>query len=141
MKQLSDIKCKNANGTAYNRTKYLKQRVGMMQQWSDYLDNLMAFWYFIFIIVFYCYGGGIDYYISPNLYILYTDYVFFNQYAIPYSHYGYCVFWQFTPIVFNQNSSQKYLISRINAIAFILRSKVWLRADDSGFIFYMISVL
>ena len=43
MTLLSDIKCKNANGTAYNRTKYLKQRVVMMQQWSDYLDNLMAF--------------------------------------------------------------------------------------------------
>ena len=35
-------KTKDANGTAYNRTKYLKQRVVMMQQWSDYLDNLMA---------------------------------------------------------------------------------------------------
>ena len=33
---------KDANGRAYNRTKYLKQRVVMMQQWSDYLDNLMA---------------------------------------------------------------------------------------------------
>ena len=33
---------KDANGTAYNRTKYLKQRVGMMQQWSDYLDNLVS---------------------------------------------------------------------------------------------------
>ena len=44
-------------------------------------------------------------------------------------------------IVFNQDSYQKQLISRINAKASILRSKVWLRADDSGFIFYMISVL
>ena len=33
---------KDANGTAYNRTKYLKQRVGMMQQWSDYLDKLVS---------------------------------------------------------------------------------------------------
>ena len=33
---------KDANGRAYNRTKYLTQRVSMMQQWSDYLDNLMA---------------------------------------------------------------------------------------------------
>lgn len=35
-------KTRDSNGTAYNRTKYLKQRVVMMQQWSDYLDNLMA---------------------------------------------------------------------------------------------------
>ncbi len=27
-------------GTAYNRTKFLKQRKSMMQQWADYLDNL-----------------------------------------------------------------------------------------------------
>lgn len=31
---------KDANGTAYNRTKHLKQRVEMMQQWADYLDRL-----------------------------------------------------------------------------------------------------
>lgn len=29
-------------GTAYNRTKYLKQRREMMQQWADYLDKLKA---------------------------------------------------------------------------------------------------
>jgi hypothetical protein len=27
-------------GTAYNRTKYLKQRRAMMQLWADYLDRL-----------------------------------------------------------------------------------------------------
>ena len=31
---------KDANGRAYNRTTYLKQRKEMMQKWSDYLDNL-----------------------------------------------------------------------------------------------------
>jgi integrase len=31
---------KDANGTAYNRTKYLKHRTLMMQQWADYLDRL-----------------------------------------------------------------------------------------------------
>lgn len=31
---------KDANGRAYNRTKYLKQRTAMMQQWADYLDRL-----------------------------------------------------------------------------------------------------
>lgn len=31
---------KDANGRAYNRTQYLKQRVPMMQQWADYLDAL-----------------------------------------------------------------------------------------------------
>lgn len=31
---------KDANGRAYNRTQYLKQRVQMMQQWADYLDDL-----------------------------------------------------------------------------------------------------
>ena len=31
---------KDANGRAYNRTQYLKQRVPMMQQWADYLDTL-----------------------------------------------------------------------------------------------------
>jgi integrase len=30
----------DANGTAYNRTKFLKERKVMMQQWSDYLDSL-----------------------------------------------------------------------------------------------------
>ena len=29
-------------GTAYNRTKFLKQRREMMQRWSDYLDELKA---------------------------------------------------------------------------------------------------
>lgn len=33
---------KDANGRAYNRTQYLKHRVGMMQQWADYLDKLAA---------------------------------------------------------------------------------------------------
>lgn len=31
---------KDANGRAYNRTSYLKQRRDMMQRWADYLDNL-----------------------------------------------------------------------------------------------------
>jgi len=31
---------KDANGRAYNRTRYLEQRVKMMQQWADYLDSL-----------------------------------------------------------------------------------------------------
>jgi integrase len=31
---------KDANGTSYNRTQYLKQRGVMMQQWADYLDKL-----------------------------------------------------------------------------------------------------
>ena len=31
---------KDANGRAYNRTKYIKQRHDMMQHWSDYLDDL-----------------------------------------------------------------------------------------------------
>ena len=31
---------KDANGRAYNRTKYIKQRHDMMQHWSDYLDSL-----------------------------------------------------------------------------------------------------
>lgn len=31
---------KDANGRAYNRTQYLKQRTTMMQQWADYLDKL-----------------------------------------------------------------------------------------------------
>jgi len=29
-------------GTAYNRTKFIKQRKAMMQQWADYLDKLKA---------------------------------------------------------------------------------------------------
>ncbi len=33
---------KDANGRAYNRTTYLKQRKEMMQHWADYLDNLKA---------------------------------------------------------------------------------------------------
>lgn len=33
---------KDANGRAYNRTQYLKQRTVMMQKWADYLDKLAA---------------------------------------------------------------------------------------------------
>lgn len=33
---------KDANGRAYNRTTYLKQRVVMMQKWADYLEALVA---------------------------------------------------------------------------------------------------
>ena len=33
---------KDANGRAYNRTTYMLQRAGMMQQWADYLDKLAA---------------------------------------------------------------------------------------------------
>ena len=33
---------KDANGRAYNRTKYREQRHKMMQHWSDYLDSLQA---------------------------------------------------------------------------------------------------
>lgn len=33
---------KDANGRAYNRTKYRDQRHKMMQHWSDYLDGLQA---------------------------------------------------------------------------------------------------
>jgi integrase len=33
---------KDANGRAYNRTTYLKQRKEMMQRWANYLDNLRA---------------------------------------------------------------------------------------------------
>ncbi len=33
---------KAANGRAYNRTTYLKQRKDMMQHWADYLDSLKA---------------------------------------------------------------------------------------------------
>ena len=31
---------RDANGRAYNRTTYLKQRQEMMQRWADYLDKL-----------------------------------------------------------------------------------------------------
>lgn len=31
---------KDANGTSYNRTQYLRQRTTMVQQWADYLDKL-----------------------------------------------------------------------------------------------------
>lgn len=31
---------KDANGTAYNRTEFLKKRFEMMQAWADYLDDL-----------------------------------------------------------------------------------------------------
>lgn len=33
---------KDANGRAYNRTTYIKQRATMMQAWADYLDKLCA---------------------------------------------------------------------------------------------------
>ena len=33
---------KDANGRAYNRTTYLRQRKDMMQHWADYLDSLKA---------------------------------------------------------------------------------------------------
>ena len=33
---------KDANGRAYNRTTYIKQRQTMMQKWADYLDKLAA---------------------------------------------------------------------------------------------------
>jgi len=33
---------KDANGRAYNRTKHLEQRRGMMQKWADYLDELAS---------------------------------------------------------------------------------------------------
>ena len=33
---------KDANGRAYNRTTYLKQRADMMQRWADFLDKLAA---------------------------------------------------------------------------------------------------
>ena len=32
----------DALGTAYNRTKFLKERKAMMQLWADYLDKLKA---------------------------------------------------------------------------------------------------
>lgn len=33
---------KDANGTSYNRAKYINQRFTMIQQWADYLDKLAA---------------------------------------------------------------------------------------------------
>lgn len=33
---------KDANGRAYNRTQYIKQRADMMQRWADFLDKLAA---------------------------------------------------------------------------------------------------
>ena len=33
---------KDANGRAYNRTKHLEQRRGMMQKWADYLNELAS---------------------------------------------------------------------------------------------------
>jgi hypothetical protein len=33
---------KDANGRAYNRTRYLEQRMKMMQRWADYLDSLRS---------------------------------------------------------------------------------------------------
>ena len=35
-------KVPDALGTAYNRTKFLKERRAMMQQWADYLDKIKA---------------------------------------------------------------------------------------------------
>jgi hypothetical protein len=32
----------DALGTAYNRTRFLKERKAMMQAWADYLDRLKA---------------------------------------------------------------------------------------------------
>ena len=32
----------DALGTAYNRTKFLKERKSMMQEWADYLDKIKA---------------------------------------------------------------------------------------------------
>jgi integrase len=32
----------DALGTAYNRTKFIKERRAMMQRWADYLDKLKA---------------------------------------------------------------------------------------------------
>jgi hypothetical protein len=33
---------RDSNGRAYNRTSFLDARRGMMQQWADYLDGLIA---------------------------------------------------------------------------------------------------
>ncbi len=35
-------KVPDALGTAYNRTKFIKERTAMMQLWADYLDKLKA---------------------------------------------------------------------------------------------------
>ena len=45
---------KDANGRAYNRTKYIKQRHDMMQHWSDYLDGLQ-----VDNVVSVKFGGGV----------------------------------------------------------------------------------
>lgn len=31
---------KDANGRAHNRTKFLRERIDMMQRWADYLNEL-----------------------------------------------------------------------------------------------------
>lgn len=33
-------KVKDANGTAYNRTKFIQKRTEMMQAWADFCDGL-----------------------------------------------------------------------------------------------------
>jgi integrase len=33
---------RDANGTSYDRTKYIKQRFEMIQTWADYLDKLAS---------------------------------------------------------------------------------------------------
>jgi len=33
-------KVKDPNGNAYNRTKFLRRRIQLMQLWADYLDTL-----------------------------------------------------------------------------------------------------
>ncbi len=33
---------RDPNGRAYNRTAFLSERRGMMQEWADYLDRLRA---------------------------------------------------------------------------------------------------
>jgi hypothetical protein len=35
-------KVPDALGEAYNRTKFIQQRIIMMQRWADYLDKLKA---------------------------------------------------------------------------------------------------
>ena len=45
---------KDANGRAYNRTKYREQRHKMMQRWSDYLDGLQ-----VDNVVAVKFGGGV----------------------------------------------------------------------------------
>jgi hypothetical protein len=34
------IRCTDELGAAYNRTRFLKERQAMMQQWADYLARL-----------------------------------------------------------------------------------------------------